>query len=78
MPLGIILGAAAQLLDIILGATSKHPETVPHFAPVIGSLIGIASRAAGETPDETAKRLATHNATVAQYAGGPPPGANVG
>lgn len=77
MGLQLILGAAAQLLDIVLGATSKDPSTAPHFAPVIGSLISIASRAAGETPEQTAKRLADHDAIVAMYPA-PPPGANLG
>ena len=75
--LGIIIGAAAQILDIVLKHTSKNPETVPSFAPIIGSLIGIASRAAGETAEETAARMTAHNAIVAKYAAGPPPGANL-
>lgn len=68
-----IISAAVQILDIILGATSKHPETEPHFAPTVTKLIDIASRAAEETQEQTAKRLADHDASVALYAAGPPP-----
>ena len=75
MPLPLIIGAAAQLLDIILGATRKDPSTAPHFAPVVGQLITIASQAAGETEAETAARLANHDAIVKQYASAPPDGA---
>lgn len=74
----VVLFAAAQLLDIILGATSKDPASAPHFAPTIGSLLTIASRAAGETAEQTAARISAHDALVAQYAAGPPPGANLG
>lgn len=77
MPAGLIITGAVQLLDIIFKHTSKHPETVPELAPTVGTLVAIASRAAGETPEETAARLARHDALVAQYAAAPPPGANV-
>lgn len=78
MGLLTILGGAVQLLDIVLKFTSKNPATAPSFAPLVGSLIESASRAAGETETETAQRLATHDAMVALYAAGPPPGANLG
>lgn len=73
----VILGAAAQILEMILKTTRKDPSTVPHFAPVIGQLISVASQATGETAQETADRMAIHNSLVAAYAAGPPPGANV-
>ena len=72
-----VISGAAQLLDIIIGLTSKHPESAPHFAPLVGNLIGVASRAAEETPEQTAKRLADHDALVASVASGPPPGAKL-
>lgn len=74
MGIAAIIGAAVQILDIVLGYTSKHPETAPHFAPLAGQLISIASRAAEETPEETAKRLEDHDELVAQYGAAPPPG----
>lgn len=67
-----IISAAVQILDIILGATSKHPETEPHFAPTVTKLIEIASRAGQETEAQTAQRISDHDATVALYAAGPP------
>jgi hypothetical protein len=73
MPIAaLIISAAAQLLDITLGFTSRNPETTPHFAPVVGKLVEVASRAAGETEEQTARRLADHDAMVARYAAAPP------
>jgi len=78
MGIASILFGIAQLADIVVGFTSKHPETAPHFAPVVGSLIESASRTAGETEEQTAARIAAHDAVVKLYAAGPPPGANLG
>lgn len=66
-----ILGFVAQLADIVIGFTAKNPETSPHFAPLFGTLVGIASRTAGETPEQTAKRLSDHDAAVARFATAP-------
>jgi len=76
MILGII-GAAVQILDILIKRNAKDPATAPQFAPITTTLIGIVSQAAEETPQETAKRMADHDALIAQYAGGPPPGAKL-
>jgi len=78
LPFGLIIAGVAQLLDITLKFTAKNPASIPEVAPTVGKLIQIASRAAGETEEETTARLAEHDAIVAQYAAGPPPGADLG
>jgi hypothetical protein len=71
-PISLIFGVV-QIFDIVLQYTSKNPAAAPHFAPVVGKLIGIASQAAGETPVQTTSRVSAHDAAVAQYASAPPP-----
>lgn len=70
----MIVGAAVQILDMILKYTSKKPGTEPQFAGVVSTILSICSRATEETAEETAKRLANHDAIVAKYAAAPPPG----
>ena len=70
----VIVGAAVQILDMVLKYTSKNPSTAPQFAGVVGTILGICSRVTQETPEQTAKRLAEHDAVVALYSAAPPPG----
>lgn len=77
MLLSLVANAAAAILDIILKNKAKNPDNALQVGPTIGKLIKIVSVAAGETPAETAERLADHDALVKLYAAGPPPGANL-
>lgn len=61
----------AQLIDIAIGAITKHPEYEPHLGPVLANLIPVFSQAVGETSDQTAARRATFNQVVALYANAP-------
>ena len=70
MPAAIIIGLIAQVVDIVGKFALKHPETAPHLGPVVGGLIETASRAAEESPDVTAARLAKHDALVKAALGG--------
>lgn len=72
-----IVSAAATILDILTHLLAKDPSKVPYVSPITTQLIGIASRAAGETESETDARMAAHAATIEKYAAGPPPGAKV-
>ena len=69
----LLLGSLVQIADIVLGVVSKNPATAPQFGPLMGKLVGVMSQAAGETPEQTAKRLADHDALVAQYGTAAPP-----
>lgn len=74
--IAMIVGAAVQILDMVLKYTSKNPTTAPQFSGVVSTILSICSRATQETAEETATRLANHDAIVAKYAAGPPPGVN--
>ena len=74
IPVPVIITTLVQIADIILKRTAKHPEEAPQFAGATRVILEACSRAAEETPDETAQRLASHDALVAQYAAAPPPG----
>lgn len=73
---GMVVGAAVQILDMILKYTSKNPATTPQFSGAVRGVLAIVSRVTEETPAETAARLADHDAAVALYAAAPPPGVN--
>jgi hypothetical protein len=61
----------AQIIDIAVGAITKHPEYEPHLGPVLANLIPIFSQAVGETADQTTARRAANAAVVALYANAP-------
>ena len=69
-----IISGAAQMLDIVWKRAVKVPDEAPGLAQLVPGIISIASRAAEETAEETARRLADHDAAVARYAAGPPSG----
>jgi hypothetical protein len=66
-----ILIVIANVIDVLIGAITKHPEYEPHLGPVISNLIPVLSQAAGETPAQTAARRTTNDAVVALYANAP-------
>lgn len=74
MPVPAIILGIVQLLDIIAHRTNKYPDEADALQAAVPTLIGIASRASGETEAETAARLAQHDALIAKYAN-PPAGA---
>lgn len=69
-----IISGAVQILDILWKRAAKVPVEAPGLGQLVPGIISIASRAAEETAEETARRLADHDAAVARYAAGPPPG----
>jgi hypothetical protein len=69
---GIVI-LIANIVDILVGVLTKHPEYEPHLGPVIAGLIPVLSQAAGETPEQTAARRAANDAVIAQYANAPLP-----
>jgi hypothetical protein len=69
----ILLLVAGQLGDILLQFLTKKPELTGVFSGLLGGFVSLASQAAGETAEQTAKRRADHDAAVAQYGGAPPP-----
>jgi hypothetical protein len=74
MPLAVIISGAVQILDIILRKSTKDPASAVQLSGLVGPLIEICSRAAEETPEQTAKRLTAHDALVTKYAAAPPQG----
>lgn len=74
MPVALIISGAVQILDIILKRSAKNPADAVRLSGLVGPLIEICSRAAEETQEQTAARLAAHDALVDQYAAAPPPG----
>lgn len=77
IPFPLVASLAVNLVDIILKRAAKNPAEAPQLAGVVAPMIEVLSQAAEETPDQTAKRLANHDALVAQYAAAPPPGVNL-
>lgn len=67
-----ILSAVAAVLDILAQRVLKTPTLGPVFAPLTTALVKTASQAAEETEEQTAARVANHDAIVAKYS--KPPG----
>lgn len=78
MPLIVALAGNALELIFKLLHQDKAAATASALQPAADAAIRALSQAAGETEAETAARLARHEAAVATYAAGPPPGANLG
>jgi hypothetical protein len=64
----LIVGVLAQVLDIVIGALTKHPEWEPHLGPLIANILPTLSQAAGETAEQTAGRRMAAEAIFAKYA----------
>lgn len=74
MPVALIISGAVQILDIILKRSAKNPAEAPQLSGLVAPLVEMCSRAAEETLEQTAKRLAAHDAIVAMYTAAPPTG----
>jgi len=64
----LLIAILAQVLDVAIGAVTKHPEWEPHLGPLIASTNVALSQAVGETADQTAARRAAAEAIFAKYA----------
>lgn len=73
----LVLSAATQLLDIVARRSKLYPAEGPSLVGAVRDVVQAVSIAAEETPEQTAERLHAHDATVASFAAGPPPGARL-
>jgi hypothetical protein len=64
----LIVAVLAQVLDVLIGALTKHPEFEPHLGPLIATILPALSQAAGETAEQTAARRTAAEAIFAKYA----------
>lgn len=63
----LLLGLIGEVLDIILGLLTKNPDQPPIIAKLLGKIIPLFSRVAGETPEQTEERRARAEAIFAAH-----------
>ena len=63
----LLLPILAQVLDVLIGALTRHPEWELHLGPLIGNILPVLSQVAGETPEQTASRRASAEAIFAKW-----------
>ena len=63
----ILLVLVGEVLDIVLGLFLKNPNQPPIMSKLLGRLVPIFSRAAGETPEQTEERRARAEAVFAAH-----------
>ena len=63
----LILGLGCQVVEILLGAVTKDASLSGLVGKLLAKLIPVLSRAAGETPEETAARRADAEAIFAAH-----------
>lgn len=67
----LLVWAITSIADILLKYVLKKPDVADMVAPLLAKLIPILSKATEETPEETAARMAAHDALIAKYASAP-------
>lgn len=63
----ILLGLVGEVLDIILGLLTKNPDQPPIISKLLGKIIPLFSRVAGETPEQTEERRQRAEAIFAAH-----------
>ena len=62
-----LIPVIAQLVDILIGALTKHPEYEPHLGPLLANLLPVFSQVVGETAEQTAARRVTAEAIFTKW-----------
>lgn len=63
----ILLVLVGEVLDIVLGLFLKNPNQPPIMSKLLGRLVPIFSKAAGETPEQTEERRARAEAVFSAH-----------
>ena len=63
----LLLGLLGEVLDILLGVLMKDPNPPGIVPKLIGRIIPLLSKAAGETPEQTEERRARAEAIFAAH-----------
>ena len=64
----ILLALVGEVLDIILGLITKNPNPPPIISKLLGRIVPLFSKVAGETPEQTEERRARAEAIFAAHA----------